>query len=200
MDHTKDHTDPRILRTRLLIKEAFVDLLQEMDIEKMSVSRIAERATISRVTFYLHYRDIPDMLEKMADAMIEDIQNVINGQPVNEDSPKNTDWLRLEKLLEHIAQHSSFYKVTLASRKAPIFTERLLTMLTEIITERFEHKGRNSFIDKAGIQKDIAIWHRSSALIGTIVSWLRNDMPYTPHFLAKQFYLLTSYNQDKNPL
>ncbi|MCM3790582.1 TetR/AcrR family transcriptional regulator [Domibacillus indicus] len=200
MDHTKDHTDPRILRTRLLIKEAFVDLLQEMDVEKMSVSRIAERATISRVTFYLHYRDIPDMLEKMADAMIEDIQNVINGQPVNEDSPKNTDWLRLEKLLEHIAQHSSFYKVTLASRKAPIFTERLLTMLTEIITERFEQKGRNSFIDKAGIQKDIAIWHRSSALIGTIVSWLRNDMPYTPHFLAKQFYLLTSYNQDKNPL
>ncbi|MEM1505184.1 TetR/AcrR family transcriptional regulator C-terminal domain-containing protein [Domibacillus sp. 8LH] len=200
MDHTKDHTDPRILRTRLLIKEAFVDLLQEMDVEKMSVSRIAERATISRVTFYLHYRDIPDMLEKMADAMIEDIQNVINGQPVNEDSLKNTDWLRLEKLLEHIAQHSSFYKVTLASRKAPIFTERLLTMLTEIITERFEHKGRNFFIDKAGIQKDIAIWHRSSALIGTIVSWLRNDMPYTPHFLAKQFYLLTSYNQDKNPL
>lgn len=199
MDHTKDHTDPRILRTRLLIKEAFVDLLQEMDVEKMSVSRIAERATISRVTFYLHYRDIPDMLEKMADAMIEDIQNVINGQPVNEDSPKNTDWLRLEKLLEHIAQHSSFYKVTLASRKAPIFTERLLIMLTEIITERFEHKERDSFIDKAGIQKDIAIWHRSSALIGTIVSWLRNDMPYTPHFLAKQFYLLTSYNQDKNP-
>lgn len=200
MDHTKDHTDPRILRTRLLIKEAFVDLMQEMDVEKMSVSRIAERATISRVTFYLHYRDIPDMLEKMADDMIEDIQNAINGQPVNEDSPKNTDWLRLEKLLEHIAQHSSFYKVTLASRKVPIFTERLLTMLTEIITERFEHKGRNSFIDKAGIQKDIAIWHRSSALIGTIVSWLRNDMPYTPHFLAKQFYLLTSYNQDNNPL
>ncbi|MCI2256576.1 TetR/AcrR family transcriptional regulator [Domibacillus sp. PGB-M46] len=200
MDHTKDHTDPRILRTRLLIKEAFVDLLQEMDVEKMSVSRIAERATISRVTFYLHYRDIPDMLEKMADAMIEDIQNVINGQPVNEDSPQNADWLKLEKLLEHIAQHSRFYKVTLASRKVPIFTERLLTMLTEIITERFEHKGRNSFVDKAGIQKDIAIWHRSSALIGTIVSWLRNDMPYTPHFLAKQFYLLTSYNQDKNPL
>ncbi|WP_018391873.1 TetR/AcrR family transcriptional regulator [Bacillus sp. 37MA] len=198
MDNTKDYTDPRILRTRLLIKEAFVDLLQEMDIEKMSVSRIAERATISRVTFYLHYRDIPDMLDKMADDMIEDIQGAINSQPVNEGSSEDTDWLMLERLLEHIAKHANFYKVTLGSRKAPIFTERLLNMLTEIITVRLEYLGRNSFSYKAGIQKDIAIWHGSSSLIGTIVSWLRNDMPYTPHFLAKQFYLLTSHNQDKN--
>jgi AcrR family transcriptional regulator len=72
-DNSKPQTDPRIRRTRQLIKDAFVDMLQEMEIEKMSISGIAERATISRVTFYLHYRDIPDMLNKMADEMIEDL-------------------------------------------------------------------------------------------------------------------------------
>ena len=41
-DHTKLRTDPRILRTRQLLKDAFVDLLQEMDIEKISVNRIAQ--------------------------------------------------------------------------------------------------------------------------------------------------------------
>ena len=61
--------DPRVLRTRQLIRDAFIDLLQEIDLEKITVNRIAERATINRVTFYLHYRDIPDMLEKMADDM-----------------------------------------------------------------------------------------------------------------------------------
>lgn len=198
MNPNKDQTDPRVIRTRMLIKEAFIELLTEMDIEKMSVSRIAERATISRVTFYLHYRDIPDMLEKMADEMIKEIEEALRGKPVNPDSREGADWLRLEKLLEHIAQHASFYKVTLASRKAPIFTERLLSMLTEIITERYDHVEKDSFTYKAGIQKDIAVWHRSSALIGTIVSWLRQDMPYTPHFLAKQFYLLTSRKQDTN--
>jgi hypothetical protein len=50
-------------------------------------------------------------------------------------------------------------------------------------------EGDSNFTTE-GIQKDIAIWYGSSALIGTIVSWLRNDMPYTPHFLAKQFSLL----------
>ncbi|PKG24079.1 TetR/AcrR family transcriptional regulator [Niallia nealsonii] len=196
MDNNKDHIDPRILRTRLLIKEAFVDLLQEMDIEKMSVSRIAERATISRVTFYLHYRDIPDMLEKMADDMIKDIQRAINGQ-VKESFSKDADWLMLIRLLDHIAAHAKFYKSTLGSRRAPIFTERLSNMLTELITERLEDLKSENILYKEGIQKDIVIWYGSSALIGTIVSWLRKDMPYTPHFLAKQFYILVR-NQDKN--
>ena len=197
MDNYKGHIDPRILRTRHLIKEAFVDLLQEMDIEKMSVSRIAERATISRVTFYLHYRDMPDMLEKMADDMIEDIQRSVNSQPVNEGSADDTDLIMLVRLLEHIAEHAKFYKVILGSKRVPIFTERLLNMLTETINIRLEVLGNDSFFYKAGIQKEIAIWHGSSALIGTIVSWLRNDMPYTPHFLAKQHCLLYHY-QDKS--
>ncbi|MED4531252.1 TetR-like C-terminal domain-containing protein [Metabacillus fastidiosus] len=198
-DNNKQYTDPRILRTRILIKEAFVHLLQEMEIEKMSVSRIAERATISRVTFYLHYRDIPDMLEKMADEMIEDIQHVLDSESVKKESSEDADWFMILRLLEHIAENHKFYKVILASKKVPIFTERLSKLMAEIITSRLEHLGSNSFSYKAGIQKDIAIWHGSSALLGTIVFWLRNDMPYTPHFLAKQlFSLFNAHNQDKS--
>ncbi|MDK8641918.1 TetR-like C-terminal domain-containing protein [Niallia taxi] len=190
MDASKNQTDPRIVRTRHLIKEAFVDLLKEMDIEKMTVSKIAARATISRVTFYLHYRDIPDMLEKMADYMIEDIQQILYSQGDKEYS-SNADWLVLTSLLEHFAEHSSFYKETLGSRKTPIFMERLSNELTKMITERIKEKG-NAKIGNGDeeIQTDIAMWYGSSALIGTIVAWLRNDLPYTPHFLAKQFYLL----------
>lgn len=66
-------TDPRIIRTRQLIRDAFIDLLGEIQLEKITVNRIAERATINRVTFYLHYRDIPELLEKLADDMINEI-------------------------------------------------------------------------------------------------------------------------------
>ncbi|MCM2998334.1 TetR/AcrR family transcriptional regulator [Paenibacillus cellulositrophicus] len=189
-DVSKQPTDPRVLRTRQLIKDAFIDLLQEMDIEKMSISRIAERATINRVTFYLHYRDIPDMLEKMADDMIEDFKQAVGIEP-EKPATEEEDWFMMLRLLEHIGEHHKFYKVILGSRKAPIFSERLLHMLTELISARIEEMGTESFCYKAGIPKDIAIWHGSAALIGTIVAWLRNDMPYTPAFLAKQFYLLT---------
>lgn len=194
MSQDKPRTDPRIVRTRQLLKDAFIDLLQEMEIEKISVNKIAERATINRVTFYLHYRDIPDMLEKMADEMIEDIQQAVNRKPVHPDSTEDPDALAMVSLLEHIAEHAKFFKVVLASRRTPVFTERLLKMLSETVRQRLESE-RPSFVTTAGVQKDIAIWYSSAALIGTIVSWLRNDMPYTPHFLAQQFSLLRTHHQ-----
>ncbi|KAB7672698.1 TetR/AcrR family transcriptional regulator [Bacillus sp. B1-b2] len=161
-----------------------------MEIEKMTVSKITERATISRVTFYFHYKDIPDMLEKMADSMIEDIQTIIYSK-MNEKDDNSMDWLMLTSMLEHFAENANFYKGTLGSKKTPIFIERLSKKVREMITKRIEQKGMQKLgKEKDEIQKDIAIWYGSSALIGTIVSWLRNDMPYTPHYLAKQFYLL----------
>lgn len=198
MDDTTPRTDPRVLRTRRLLRDAFVELLHEMDIEKISVNRIAERATINRVTFYLHYRDIPDMLDKMAEDMIEDINWIINNTPADQNSTEDIDWSMMVNLLEHIAEHAKFYKVVLASKRTPIFTNRLLKMLTESITARLERMGSDSFVLTEGIPTDIAIWFVSSALIGTIVSWLRNDMPYTPLFLAKQFSLLMPHYRDKH--
>lgn len=52
-----DKLDPRILRTRRMIIQAFFDLLAEKSIDKMSVKDIAEKAQINRATFYYHFRD-----------------------------------------------------------------------------------------------------------------------------------------------
>ncbi|MFT8319697.1 MAG: TetR-like C-terminal domain-containing protein [Bacillus sp. (in: firmicutes)] len=188
MDFKKTHTDPRVTRTRKLLRDAFVELIQEMDMQKISVNRLAERATINRVTFYLHYRDIPNMLEKMADDMIEEISTVLKETSMNHKEDKDRDWTMLMRLLEHIAEQVDFYKVILASKRIPIFRDRLLLFLQDIIVARIEKTGDNFLV--AGVQKDILIWHNSSALIGTIIAWLQNDMPYTPSFLAKQYTLL----------
>ncbi|MBI0580438.1 TetR/AcrR family transcriptional regulator [Neobacillus cucumis] len=166
-DQEKPRIDPRILRTRQLIKEALIDLLQEVDINKITVNRIAERATINRVTFYLHYKDIPDMLEKMAQEMAEDIESIMGSTKGDQNSDKNIDFFKLETLLEYIAKNDKFYKVVLNSRRSPIFTERLLTILTKAITEK---TANNKLKTSNDIPRDIAIWYGSSALIGTIVA------------------------------
>jgi len=187
MDNKKTQIDPRILRTRKLLRDALIELIQEMDIQKISVNRLAERATINRVTFYLHYRDIPDMLEKMADDMIEDISMVLDQTSPKPKAVEKQDWTMMVRFLEHIAEHANFYKVILTSKRIPIFRDRLLVFLQDIIVARIEKRG-SSFL-AAGVQKDILVWYDSAALIGTIIAWLQNDMPYTPSFLVKQFAL-----------
>lgn len=195
MEQTNSRLDPRIVRTRRMLRDAFVELLEEMDVEKISVNKLAERATINRVTFYLHYRDIPDMMEKMADDMIDEINAIV--QPDESNAPQDQHENKTLRLLEHIAQHYKFYKVILAAKRTTVFTERLLGLLTKMVTANVERADRNSALSDSGIQKDIAIWYGSAALIGTIIAWLREDMPYTPAFLAKQFNLFRQYHRMK---
>ncbi|WP_187274356.1 TetR/AcrR family transcriptional regulator [Paenibacillus sp. N3.4] len=171
--------DPRVLRTRQLIRDAFIELLQEIELERITVNRIAERATINRVTFYLHYRDIPHMLERLADDMVNNIHAILKEIP----NPPGFNMQIMVKMLDHIAENSKFYKVLLASKRIPIFTERLMKLIADFITNRMDKLEASSTLN---IQKDIAIWYGSSAIIGTIVCWLRNDLPYTPLFLATQ--------------
>ncbi|GGG84065.1 TetR/AcrR family transcriptional regulator [Paenibacillus radicis (ex Gao et al. 2016)] len=192
MSTTSPRTDPRVLRTRQLIREAFIDLLQDIELEKITVNRIAERATINRVTFYLHYRDIPDMVEKIADDMIQQIEEILNDAS-NESPVRDKDWpilYKMQKLIEHIADHSKFYKVLLASKRIPVFTDNLMNLMIKLITERAQKRESAAVVSATRVPTDIAIWYGSSAFIGTIVYWLREDMPYTPAFLAKQLSLL----------
>lgn len=192
MTNTPPHTDPRVLRTRQLLRDAVIDLMEEMSIEKITVNRIAERAKINRVTFYLHYRDIPDMMEKMADDMAEDVLQVVSGYMENTEAAEGEHWPMLERLLTHIAENAKFYKIVLTSRKSTIFTDRLFRLMADIISTRVERRLATRNASEVTVQKDIAVWYGSAALIGTIIAWLREDMPYTPQYLAKQITSLRS--------
>lgn len=50
-------TDPRVKRTRQLLQQAMIELLQEKSFESVTVQEIAARAEVNRATFYAHYVD-----------------------------------------------------------------------------------------------------------------------------------------------
>ncbi|MCD8019101.1 MAG: TetR/AcrR family transcriptional regulator [Clostridiales bacterium] len=57
--------DRRVVRTRKAIQDEFIRLLKKKDFESITVSDIVEGVNINRSTFYLHYKDKYDLLEKM---------------------------------------------------------------------------------------------------------------------------------------
>lgn len=58
------------IRSRRLIREAFLALLQEKKLEKITVTDIVKRADINRSTFYAHYPDVMGLVEELVNDII----------------------------------------------------------------------------------------------------------------------------------
>lgn len=58
MSRAVNGNDPRVQRTRQLLLQAFMDLIQEkQNIHAISIQEITMRATVNRATFYAHFED-----------------------------------------------------------------------------------------------------------------------------------------------
>ncbi|MCC5889784.1 MAG: TetR family transcriptional regulator [Alkalibacterium sp.] len=57
--------DPRLVRTRQSIIEAFIQLSYNKEFSQITVKDITETAQINRATFYNHFLDKYDLLEKV---------------------------------------------------------------------------------------------------------------------------------------
>jgi AcrR family transcriptional regulator len=69
--------DRRIRRTKKVMTEALIDILNHKNIETVTVSELAKKADITRTTFYQYYRDPLEMLEVLQNEIAEDLQKIV---------------------------------------------------------------------------------------------------------------------------
>lgn len=63
-------TDRRTLYTRMVVKEALLELLSEMDYADITIATLCRKAEINRGTFYLHYDNLSQVMDELfADAL-----------------------------------------------------------------------------------------------------------------------------------
>lgn len=64
-------TDRRVRKTKKQLRLALMELLAEKSAKSISVRELTERADINRGTFYIHYRDVGDLLQRLEDEMAD---------------------------------------------------------------------------------------------------------------------------------
>lgn len=69
--------DRRFKKNKREIRRAFIDLVIEKGYQKLTISDIAERADINRMTFYAHYDAIEDIFNEFVDDMEAEIVEAI---------------------------------------------------------------------------------------------------------------------------
>ena len=61
----------RVKKKKAAIRNAFKEMICEMDYEQITIKELAYRAQINRKTFYLHYKGLEDVLEELQDEIAD---------------------------------------------------------------------------------------------------------------------------------
>ncbi len=80
--------DLRVQKTRSAIINAFLEIRAVKPLNKITISELAQKAVISKATFYLHYKDIYDLSEKLQDELIADIIKEIPHPEILAEKPE----------------------------------------------------------------------------------------------------------------
>ena len=78
--------DRRTKYTKKIIKDTLIKLLSEKDIKKVTVSEICKLADVNRATFYRYYLDVYDLLDKIEEDFINELNqlySIFNSSKVN---------------------------------------------------------------------------------------------------------------------
>jgi AcrR family transcriptional regulator len=182
--------DRRSLRTRKMLWEALIALIQEKEYAEITIQDIADRANVNRVTFYLHYRDKRDLLESSVEVIFNDLNSKITpltGENFRLDIPPEG----MVMVYRYIAENAAFYRIILGENGIPFLVNRFRKYLSELTIQRFQllttPKGQGR------VPLEIVAEYAAGSIIGLINWWLENNMPISPEEFAHQTLLLTAY-------
>lgn len=126
----KDGTvDLRIRRTQRSIKTAFFELVEKEGFDHISVKDITDRAMISRNTFYLHYSDKYDLLNKICDELVRKLFFDVGKQLRRETRKLRVDTLGAASVItmgiKTIETDREAYRILLTSSGSDLLTQKL---------------------------------------------------------------------------
>ncbi|AET56883.1 TetR family transcriptional regulator putative [Paenibacillus terrae HPL-003] len=119
-------TDLRVVRSRKLIEQALMDILHNQGIKGLTVKNLSQKAGINRGTFYLHYKDIYDLIEQSEwmRGLLEIFEPIQLGH-LFKHSDERSPFPAFAEAFRYLQHHSSFFKAIFHSSVPIEFRERL---------------------------------------------------------------------------
>lgn len=172
-------TDRRVRKTRSVLKSALIKLMREKPVNKISVRELTEVCDINRATFYLHYKDVFDMLEQLEQEFFVDIENII-------DAHNPTDDVSFIKMLTDVFvyigsdENKDFAQIIVGKYANSAFIVRFADL--------FKQKYYFNWDDVPAQAKEKSALVYSfvmSGAIGLIRSWIETPKPCRPEQAAE---------------
>ncbi|NOK58480.1 MAG: hypothetical protein GFH27_549279n286 [Chloroflexi bacterium AL-W] len=182
--------DPRVLRTRQLLRDALLDLIREKGFEAITIQDLTDRAQLNRVTFYLHYRDKQDLLTRSMEDMLDELVARAELAPLHDSSGEIDRGLEhLIGLFEHVAYHKDFYRIMLGKDGMASFAAQMRAYIEQFVYQRMDAKRQEG--EQFQIPPNLHSRFMAAAYVGVIAWWLEHDQPHSPVEMAEWLWQLS---------
>ena len=167
-----DSTDPRALRTRQKLVDAFHAAVAEADPAAMSVASLTRAAGVNRTSFYSHFDSPEDLaihaLSELFD-VVGDADIVMRAEhsvPAEEASRR-----ALRDIVQFVYERRDSYARVLGPGAAP----RLLRAVTEALTERTVASLERLDTRPPGADVRVTARFLAGGVLGVIGAWLSDE-------------------------
>ncbi len=128
--------DPRAVCSKNRIMQAFQDLLEEKGFAKTTVTDIIGKAGVNRSTFYAHYVDKFDLLNKFEDELLAKMAQISRAIPddISREGFIQGDKFKtyITRMLEVISESKEIFTVIYDSEQGALFQKKLFVHIDEV--------------------------------------------------------------------
>jgi len=173
--------DPRVRRTRRLLREALVSLMLEKDFASISIKEITERAEVAYITFFRHYESLDQLLMEILDDGLEGLQTHIETLA----KQSETSALETEGMLifEYIGQKVDLFRILFKSQSVTRVRKKVVQNIAAIFQKSCLPLARSGNPTATAMLSN----HIATSLLALIEWWIDNNMRPAPAQMGKVY-------------
>lgn len=164
--------DLRVIKTKERLHDALIVILQEKNLDKITISELCKKASVNRGTFYLHYQDVAELFEEYYHGMTEDLRKAYYEPYLLTQYKIENLSADMVRIFHHIEKYKQFYKIVF-NRKTPImYYYRLFEIIRSYLQDSISEINieNNEFIAS----------YQANAILGMVIQWIQNDFKESP--------------------
>ncbi len=181
-----NNEDSRVKRTKKLIRQGLVELAQTKRINKITVKELTDYVEINRGTFYLHYKDVYDLVDSLENELYHDFNEKLSSY--TGEALLKTPVDVCEDFCTHFYEHKDLYTTFLGINGDAQFAYKLGERLNERVYEIF----KSIFPKMNDTIYDFAYHYCKFGLIGLVTCWFTEHPDWTPRQIAETWLHVTT--------
>lgn len=172
--------DRRIQRTRALLRDALMRLVERKGYDEITIQDITDEANVARTTFYLHFKDKDELLFNTMRDLYDEL--FISAQPMALDCMSDladcddTDF-------RHVGAYANFYRILFSERGSAAFMVQVQRYLAESVMKTMLEQLPTSPAERR-VPLEVMAHAYAGAQIGVMKWWLDNEQPYSTKEIA----------------